>query len=146
MGYAALQVVYHSPICPAPLKKELWREMRSRNLIKEEEEPAQPHYYPPLRQMNLYRFCQALQNEPYADRLCLPSPPAVEVAAEADNSIETLAAEPSGLNSLMPSIADLTGSVQNVLSSPVAVGENQDSLLKINKPPRFVVASENLGS
>ncbi|MEW5956660.1 MAG: mannosyl-3-phosphoglycerate synthase [Chloroflexota bacterium] len=72
MSYEAWQAVYHSPICPPPLKEELLQDMQSHKFIKKGEEPAKPNYYRPLVQVDLARFCEALQNEPYGDMLCAP--------------------------------------------------------------------------
>lgn len=104
MSYAALQVVYHSPICPVVLKEELRREMENRNFIKAGEEPARPTYYPPLNKADLFQFCQALQNEPYADIFCPPASPEVEVIIET----VPLAAELPEVEKIAPALADPT--------------------------------------
>lgn len=86
MSFEALQAVYHSPICPPALKEELLQEMRERQFVQADEEPARLICYPPLERIDLDRFCRALQNEPYADLLCLP--PAEVEAVDAAGSTQ----------------------------------------------------------
>lgn len=69
MTYAAMQVIYHSPICPKKLKKELLREMRSLNLLDKKEKPADVRYYSTLWQIELQQFASALEDQPYAPSL-----------------------------------------------------------------------------
>lgn len=93
MSYEAWQAVYHSPICPPALKAELLRDMQSHNFIKKGEEPAKPNYYRPLVQVDLARFCETLQNEPYGDLLCTPSPAENDLNADEIASPSVVAAE-----------------------------------------------------
>lgn len=69
MTYAAMQVIYHSPICPKKLKKELLQKMRSMNLLGKKEKPADARYYDKLLCLNLAAFAQALQEKSYASVL-----------------------------------------------------------------------------
>ena len=72
MTYAAMQVIYHSPICPKRLKKELLQEMRAMNLLPKKEKPPDVRYYPPLWQIDLPAFAAALATHPHV-RDMLPS-------------------------------------------------------------------------
>lgn len=134
MSYAALQVVYHSPICPASLKEELRREMRDRNFIQDGEEPARPIYYPPLNGANLFCFCQALQNESYADLLCVPSPPA--------STVERLDAGVVGREKLKSSTSSPTPSIPQATLSAVEILEQGGPCLKMAPSPHFTVSPE----
>lgn len=69
MTYAAMQVIYHSPICPQKLKKELLDKLRAYKLLSEHEEPADTLYYPPLWQLDLAAFHKPLAERRYAAML-----------------------------------------------------------------------------
>lgn len=69
MTYAAMQVIYHSPICSKKLKKELLQKMRSMNLLTKKEKPMDVRYYDKLLCLNLEAFAQTLQEKPYATSL-----------------------------------------------------------------------------
>lgn len=73
MTYAAMQVIYHSPICPKNLKQELLEKMRSMNLLTGKEKPADVRYYAPLWQVDLTAFAAALADQPYT-HLLKPNP------------------------------------------------------------------------
>ncbi len=66
MTYAAMQVIYHSPICPQNLKKDLLARMRESRLLNGDAEPADTQYYPPLWQIDLSAFHAALAERRYA--------------------------------------------------------------------------------
>jgi hypothetical protein len=66
MTHAAMQVIYHSPICPKKLKKALLQEMRDLNMLKKKEKPADVRYYPALWHVDLQKFALALAKRPYA--------------------------------------------------------------------------------
>lgn len=66
MTYAAMQVIYHSPICPAKLKNELLEKMRQMKLLANGEQPSNAIYYPPLHQIDLAVFHAALAERRYA--------------------------------------------------------------------------------
>ena len=72
MTYAAMQVIYHSPICPQKLKKELLEKMRELKLLEKGEQPANVIYYPPLWQLNLEAFYTTLSDRRYATLLIPP--------------------------------------------------------------------------
>ncbi len=69
MSYDALRTVYQSAICPPALKEELLHEMRKRGMLDASEEPAPLVCFSPLRQVDLERFRQLIQEEPYAAQL-----------------------------------------------------------------------------
>lgn len=48
MTLAAMQVIYHSPICPLKLKKDLVEKMSELKLVGKKVEPDDTIYYPPL--------------------------------------------------------------------------------------------------
>jgi mannosyl-3-phosphoglycerate synthase len=73
MTYAAMQVIYHSPICPQKLKKELLEKMHELKLTGVGEQPADVTYYPPLGQINLTAFHAALTERQYASLLISPA-------------------------------------------------------------------------
>lgn len=78
MSFAAMQVIYHSPICPPPLKEEILADMQARGLVKPGTEPPQVIYYPPLSQINLSRLLELLQGRSYAklfDPASVTTPP-----------------------------------------------------------------------
>ena len=72
MSYEAMQVIYHSPLCPPALKEELRQDMLSRNFITEGKEPGWPTYYPSLSKIDLHAFLKTIRNEKYT-RLLNPS-------------------------------------------------------------------------
>lgn len=49
---ASLSVIYHSPICPPSLKKEIMTELRRNKLIKAGEQPPQIRKYSPLSSLD----------------------------------------------------------------------------------------------
>jgi len=69
MTYAAMQVIYHSPICPAKLKKQLLEKMRKMKLLQKNSEPEDVIYYPPLTQIDLATFLAPLAERRYAGLL-----------------------------------------------------------------------------
>lgn len=69
MTYAAMQVMYHSPICPKNLKKDLLKRMRKMDLLAKKETPADVRYYSPLWQVDLAKFAAALEAEAYVSNL-----------------------------------------------------------------------------
>lgn len=69
MTLAAMQVIYHSPICPKKLKKELLQKMREMALLSENAELDDTIYYPPLWQIDLAVFHAALAERPFAPLL-----------------------------------------------------------------------------
>lgn len=67
MTYAAMQVIYHSRVCPERLKKEILKEMVRKKFLPAEEVPAQPHTFPPLSSIERDRFNQVIEPTSYAD-------------------------------------------------------------------------------
>jgi mannosyl-3-phosphoglycerate synthase len=65
MTYAAMQVIYHSSACPRRLKKQLLKELRSRNLLEKKEKPLDVTYYPNLGGVSLDAFAAALETLPF---------------------------------------------------------------------------------
>lgn len=66
MIFAALQVIYHSPVTPKVLKKEILEELRSRGSLKKDQEPPKMSFYPPLGKVNLKTFRHELSGHPCA--------------------------------------------------------------------------------
>lgn len=69
MRYLAMQVVYHSPICPEPLRKEIRREAVAKGYHKPDSLPTQPHYFPPLSTIDPDAFLQDIASTPYGKLL-----------------------------------------------------------------------------
>jgi mannosyl-3-phosphoglycerate synthase len=59
-----MQVIYHSPICPPPLKKEILREAKKREYINRGT-MAKPQYFPPLVSIDPDAFLGDIQDTPY---------------------------------------------------------------------------------
>lgn len=55
----SLAVIYHSPICPENLKKDLLRELRRRKIIAKDALPALPRRYPALSGMDFEAAARA---------------------------------------------------------------------------------------
>lgn len=66
MTYAAMQVIYHSSICPKKLKKQLRKEMQMMDLPEKNHEPTQVRYYDPIGVLDESIFKAAVQERPYA--------------------------------------------------------------------------------
>jgi mannosyl-3-phosphoglycerate synthase len=66
MSYLAMQVTYHSPICPEKLKKELLRAMVARGYVDPNKKPKRPRYFPALAKINEKKFLSAIGKTPYA--------------------------------------------------------------------------------
>ncbi len=69
MSYLAMQVIYHSPICPDPLKKDILRMMIDKEYIKAKKKPARPHYFPALSSINESAFFKSIESARYAELL-----------------------------------------------------------------------------
>lgn len=69
MSYNAMQVIYHSSVCPDFLKKEICREAVVRKFQKEGKPPAKPHYFPPLTSIDLNSFAADIESAPYSETL-----------------------------------------------------------------------------
>ena len=66
MSYMAMQVIYHSDICPDKLKKELQRAMVSRRYVEPNNKPKRPHYFPALSNIDEKKFSKVISSTPYA--------------------------------------------------------------------------------
>jgi mannosyl-3-phosphoglycerate synthase len=66
MSYLAMQVLYHSYICPEKLKKELLRAMVARGYVAPKKKPKKPRYFPALSCINEAQFLRAIGAAPYA--------------------------------------------------------------------------------
>jgi mannosyl-3-phosphoglycerate synthase len=66
MSYQAMQVIYHSPICPERLRKDLYRVMVSNEYCKPHAKPRKPRYFPPLETLDMNRFSAAIAEHPQA--------------------------------------------------------------------------------
>jgi len=69
MILSSLQVIYHSKICPEPIKREVLRELYRRGILSKGEEPAPPRIYPALLHVDLEAFRNALMRAPYGEQL-----------------------------------------------------------------------------
>ncbi|MFQ5918144.1 MAG: hypothetical protein ACE5I0_10085, partial [Candidatus Binatia bacterium] len=67
--YLALQVIFHSPICPESLKKEIKRMAVARKYHKPEKVPAQPRYFPVLLSIDSDSFLNDLAEAAYAESI-----------------------------------------------------------------------------
>lgn len=63
MAFAAMQVIYHSPICPRKLKAALLRDMERMEMVGKDEEPALPLYYPSLANIDLDAFRATVEGQ-----------------------------------------------------------------------------------
>lgn len=71
MTYAAMQVIYHSSACPRKLKKRLLKEMRTLELLDENEKPPDVTYYPSLGGVDLEAFAAAIKERPFTRHLMM---------------------------------------------------------------------------
>ncbi len=65
MRYLAMQVIYHSPICPEPLKKEILREATARGYVERGKPLARPRYFPALASVDPNAFLKEIRSAPY---------------------------------------------------------------------------------
>jgi len=56
-----LGAIYYSPLCGGETKKVILGELRQQEAVGQEEEPAQPRLYPPLKQIDLQKFAEIMQ-------------------------------------------------------------------------------------
>jgi hypothetical protein len=66
MSYLAMQVIYHSCICPEKLKKELLRVMTIRGYVGPNKKLGRPHYFPALSGVDEAKFIRTIGSTPYA--------------------------------------------------------------------------------
>jgi mannosyl-3-phosphoglycerate synthase len=65
MSYLAMQVIYHSTVCPDSLRKEIRRGAAAKGFIKGEEEIAVPHRFPSLSTIDRDVFREEIHSAPY---------------------------------------------------------------------------------
>ena len=66
MSYAALEVIYKSPLTPDYIKEEIMTDMVNRGLLEEGEPVTETvRYYPNIRTCKLDKFQQSLSNHEY---------------------------------------------------------------------------------
>jgi mannosyl-3-phosphoglycerate synthase len=65
MSYVAMQVIYHSPVCPDDLKKKILREMVQRRFLPRTEKPPKPNQFPILSSINPASFLEEIKATPY---------------------------------------------------------------------------------
>ena len=65
MSYVAMQVIYHSPVCPERLKREILREMVLRKFLSTKEKPPRPHRFPALTSIKAESFLKNIASAPY---------------------------------------------------------------------------------
>ncbi len=63
----ALQVIYHSEVCPEDLKRSIAGDMSRRKMIAKNHEPPKPHYFPAISTINPKTFLRDLKSAPYAE-------------------------------------------------------------------------------
>jgi mannosyl-3-phosphoglycerate synthase len=69
MCYAAMQVMYHSSICPDKLKREILRDMIKRKFISRAQELPRPLYFPALSTIDKKKFIQVFKSASYGPAL-----------------------------------------------------------------------------
>lgn len=69
MSYLALQVIYHSSICPDSLKKEIKRITVARKYHEPGKVPAKPKYFPLLATIDPDKFLNDLGDTSYAESI-----------------------------------------------------------------------------
>jgi mannosyl-3-phosphoglycerate synthase len=66
MQHKAMQVIYHSPICPSELKKEIRRDAIRKNFIpKDKDHLDRPDYFPPLSNIDTEEFLANISTTRY---------------------------------------------------------------------------------
>jgi mannosyl-3-phosphoglycerate synthase len=69
MSSLAMQVIFHSPICPAALRKDIQRDMIIKGYIKKRQKPPRPHYFPALSSIDESVFFASIESARYAQSL-----------------------------------------------------------------------------
>ena len=70
MSLEAMEVIYHSPLCPDYLRKEILEDLINRGLLKQGESmPETIKYYPALTKVDMVKFKRKLRNTTYAEYL-----------------------------------------------------------------------------
>ncbi len=63
MSYVAMQVIYHSSVCPEKLKKEIMGEIIEGGQIAPNDKPPKPRHFPPLTSIDSSSFLKMLKSE-----------------------------------------------------------------------------------
>ncbi|MFM1942065.1 MAG: hypothetical protein RI897_1047 [Verrucomicrobiota bacterium] len=64
MSFLAMQVLYHSSVCPPALRKELQAAMVKQGFIKERQRPPKPAYFPRLGSIDFDAFAKHIAGSP----------------------------------------------------------------------------------
>jgi mannosyl-3-phosphoglycerate synthase len=65
MSYSAMQVIYHSPICPEEIKRDILKEMIQRKFLLRTDKPPRPSRFPALSSIDLGSFLEDIKSAPY---------------------------------------------------------------------------------
>ncbi len=65
MSYMAMQVIYHSPVCPEPIRKQILREMIQHKFLSRKDKPPRPHRFPALSSIDQTAFLDDIKSTPY---------------------------------------------------------------------------------
>lgn len=66
MSYIAMQAIYHSPICPDELKKDIFNKMVRQKLLSNDRKPPKPHIIKPLCTIDLANLRDYLNSTLFA--------------------------------------------------------------------------------
>jgi mannosyl-3-phosphoglycerate synthase len=69
MRYQAMQVIYHSPVCPKPLKARILQDARAEKYVEKDEDITAPHYFPALSQIDQDKFLDHIKDTPFGKLL-----------------------------------------------------------------------------
>jgi mannosyl-3-phosphoglycerate synthase len=69
MRYQAMQVIYHSPVCPKPLKRRILQDARAKKYVEKDEDITAPHYFPALSQIDQDKFLDHIKDTPFGKLL-----------------------------------------------------------------------------
>ena len=87
MRYQALNVLYHSPVCPPSLRTEIVDFLVLQGALEPGQEPAQERIYPPVGTLALDRLYDGLSAEAtsfhqFGQRVSAPTPTVVPISRE----------------------------------------------------------------
>jgi len=57
----SLGAIYHSPLCDKDTKQMILDELRQLQAISQDKEPSKPHFYPPLKEVDLQKFTKVIE-------------------------------------------------------------------------------------
>ncbi len=66
MSYVAMQVIYHSSICPDKFKREVYNDMIRRKFLSKSNKPPRPVKFPALNTIDKNSFFENIKSAPYA--------------------------------------------------------------------------------